>query len=262
MTRCPDYDALLVGRPADSEEDLLLIHAETCDACADALLDDGWDESPLAAALHDLREETCPPEVLAAVHRATATPRRASDRPSSAPTRRRAPRWGVFASTLAAALLVGVLGIRALGTGAPEPAGPVIAEAQPVEMPSPRPSTEAEAQVETPSADPTLATPVPSAEALMEVSTAAQPAAPRRTTPDSTERRTVPAPPPSVATPLPADAPVEQFADAPLPDSVAAARDDLQLAFALVGQAQRRAGGAVTHEVDRLSDALRRSDIF
>ncbi len=249
MTPCPDIDRLVdaaaAGLPGAAER--LDAHAATCAAClAEAeALDDGFDD-----ALACLRDETCPPEVLAAVFaevgtaaRARPAPLRSADRaarPAVRPVRRR-----VWAGVLAAAALV------ALATFWPRTEALLVAETTPAETHGTPPPT--------PNETPLTATPATTetpAEAPIAIET---PTAPRRarTVPRRATRRAAAPRPAPVAPSERLDLPdTPDLAVAPTPADSAAARQDLLLAFSIVARAQRSADAAVQTEMRRVSTAL------
>ncbi len=248
LTPCPDLDRLVddaaAGLPGAA--DRLDAHAMTCAAClaeADAL-DDGFGD-----ALACLRDETCPPEVLAAVFaevdapaRTRLTPHRAADRPArptASPARRR-----VWSGVLAAVALV------AVATFWPRPEAPLVAQRTPAEV---RETPAPDAIL--PAGPPAIAEPTVSTPAIAEPPAAPRPArsAPRRAT-----RRSAVSP--RAAAPVPAerlDPPdTPDLAETPTLADTVSARQDLLLALRIVGRAQRQADAAVQTEMQRVTTAL------
>ena len=252
---CPEIDRLVddaaAGRPGAAER--LDAHAAACAAClAEAEALDGAPNDDLGDALACLRDEACPPDVLAAVFAevgAIKAPRLAADRaalPTSRPARRR-----VWAGVLAAAALV------ALATLWPRPEAPAPLVAETI-----RPETPA---LETPArtlpdeTQPAEATPVetPRIEApRVEAPTPRAAPAARRPAPRRSPRRLAAprraAPQPDASDPT--DAP--DVAEAPTPADTATARQDLLLALRIVARAQQSADAAVQTEMQRVSSAL------
>ncbi len=254
VTPCPDIDRLVddaaAGVPGAAGR--LDAHAASCAACAAEAeaLDDGFGD-----AFACLREETCPPEVLAAVFaevgaRTRPAPPRAPDRdarPTARPARRR-----VWAGALTAAALV------ALVMFWPRTEAPLVAvatpavptETRPVEMP---PVETQPAESQSTEAQPAMAHVVTEpASTRRSVRTALRRArrradAPRASTPHDD------APAPAERLDLPNES---NIAETPTPADAAAARDELLLALRIVARAQRSADAAVQTEMQRVSSAL------
>ena len=256
---CPnrptDLDLLLAGEPTDAR---VREHAETCTACAS--------EVALArqidAALASRRTVTAPPEVIAAAlaevrrtptHRALAEARPATAGAASG-ARTSRPLWRTSAFAFAAVL---AFALAWTALRAPEPSTEtVVAEneaTEPLAEPTP---------VVTPADDPEVEPTAPEAEASETDTPEAAAPAPRRAAPRQRPRQPVPQPR-TPASPVDAEAaPDAAIAQndapeaAPTPEDIARARDDLQLAFALIGDAQRQAGRAVRAEGGALSTAI------
>ena len=224
---CTPREAYLDGSLSPKEVAAFEDHVATCEAC---LAPPFSDEE--RALLADLQAVTCPPDVLAAA--LAAVP---AGRPDRAPRRHVArrrvrPVWAGVAFAAALAVLVATWSLRQ-DSQAPPPFAD--AGSQPV-VPS----------VTAPPPAPPSPEPV--------VPEAAPPAPVQR---GASRPRTTP------ARPSPTPAPIAQVVPqepAP-PDSVAAARDELLVAFAIVAEAQDQAARATTEAladgVAHAADAIR-----
>ena len=234
-TPCTRLDDYLGGRLAPDAEAAFERHLADCDACEAA-------SAPLAADLRALADVACPPEVVTAALRAarqttppappTAStgrggPRRAApDRPAR--RARAGRRWMPVTLAVLGALVVAALALR----GGAEDTPPAVAE-----------------RVE-PRTAPDVPTPLETAPetAAPEVAQAAPPRpAPPTTVPDAAPPSATPPVEDSAAEADPAAPP-----DEPTAAEVEAAADDLRLAFALVGDVQRRADRALRDEAGAL----------
>lgn len=242
----PRLDAYLDGDLDAADHDRVRRHVEACAACA-AVVDA---ERQLAEAFVRARSVRAPEGLVAAAlaearkaeaaapARAAARPAPAADRaPTGPPARTRTPvlrRVVVLGCAVAAALV----STWALLDSAPDSA-PAVAERV---APAPAPLAD-DGPAEPPALPPQ--TP-PAAQAP-----AAPPAPPAAPAPPPAEPRPEEAP----DSPLVADAALDGE-DAPSPADVEQAKRELQLAFALVADAQRQAGRTVRAEAGTLSDAL------
>lgn len=248
---CPDLDTVLdAGFDAPAH---VRAHLATCPACAAEL----EAAAALAAGFAEMRAEAAPPALVDAALTAARSPatgprptsRRAPDRLARPSRPRRSLALLLAACALGMLMLAAGLWLRSPSSTPVSDAvaaRPAPTEAAP-ESPfsGPRPAAEAAAQEET---SPALAAlPAPGTGTARPAP--APPPAPRQAAPP--DEPAVPETPPRLETPV-----VELAAAAPLPDSVAAARDGALLAFSLVADAQRVAGRTITHEAERLGTAL------
>ncbi len=257
MTDCTRLDDYLDGRLSDADAQAFETHTLSCDACETALDATALDLSPLGDA-------TCPPAVVDAALRAA---RRAPDRGAARPSGRRR---SAFAGLALAAVLAVAIGVgldrdgptpeiaevtppaaadAALETATSDASTPdVVPDAITDELPQPE------------TADASAPTPTPPASAARPAPRAAQPRAaqPRAVRPLSS-------PAPARAAPEAAPAPdlaqaspdqTEPGETEPTSAEIAAARQEIALAFRLVADAQTRAGDVVRAEAGPLSTTL------
>ena len=237
---CPDLDAYLDGGLSDADARTVDTHAASCAACADELAI----ARRLSAEFASMRDETCPPDLVAEA--IAAAQRRAPDR---APARTAASRfarlnrWAIACVVLAA----GAIGLSRLIADrqlAPTPssAPDELAEVRPA--PAPEPTTSASEAMPQPAAERDARTSAPAS--------SLGPIARRETRPRAVALPPAVDPPPAVAPPPSADAPD------PAPDDaeIEQAQADLLLALALVADAQSHARSNVTHQLERAADAL------
>ncbi len=233
---CQTLAAYLDGRLSDADADAFEAHLADCETCAE-------DADDLSLALALLADEPCPPEVL---DRALAQARRrAPDREARPSARRRSAPWRLAVlPLLALAVAAAVWLVRPSEAPAPRELAASVDE-PPAAEPAAEPTAEPEAPETPPAVQPG---PIP-------------PAAPDASPAPRAPARVAPAPRRAPA-PAPAAVPEPDIAQAVPPDSVpadsvAAAKEELLYAFALVADAQDHAADAVADGVGRVSDAIR-----
>ena len=255
---CPDLEVYLDGDLPDADARAVETHVSSCASCADELAV----ARRIAAEFAALRDETCPPDLVASAIAAAQrrAPNRAPDRAASPAARRavRVNRWALACAVLA----VGAIGLSRLVADRPPPAEPApdtLAEVRPARPSAPPAAPDATA----PDAAAQEAT-TPDADAPRPEADAPRPA--RATPPAPPVRRALRAsapadPTPAVAADLDALAPLASDAEASAAD-VERAQADLLLALALVADAQTHARANVSHQLERAADALHDTPVF
>ena len=250
---CPDLEVYLDGDLPDADARAVETHVSSCASCADELAV----ARRIAAEFAALRDETCPPDLVASAIAAAQrrAPNRAPDRAASPAARRavRVNRWALACALLA----VGAIGLSRLVADRPPPAEPApdtLAEVRPARPSAPPAAPDATAPDAT----------TPDAAASRPEADAPRPA---RATPTvrRAPRASAPADPtPAVAADPDALAPLAADAEATAPDAadVERAQADLLLALALVADAQTHARANVSHQLERAADALHDTPVF
>ena len=240
---CLLRDDYLDGRLSEPDAQRFETHAADCDACDAALLADnlGLGDGLGLAALADV---TCPPEILAAVLPGS---RRAPDRPAAARPAARRTRGRLWLAPLGLA----VAAVAVFLMMPRDRAEPIASADDPTVIIAPD-SIQPELTDDGPEADEVAA----DAPLVDPAETAPTQAAPPRPAPR-------PTPPRVPARPSRSDSAPVQVAEAPpptepepTPEEIEAAARDLALAFAIVDDAQSRAGRTVREEVADLSSTL------
>lgn len=238
MTCSPhDLDAYLDGDLGPDQAARVREHAASCTTC-DAEINAA---RQLEAAFAQARSARVPSAVvaaaLAAARRSPARPPQAAERVATPSPKRR------FRAPVLALVAVVALATTWAIVEAPRPEAPVVAQNTAAPQTDPQAVTSPEPAVVLGPTQPEPA-PVPPPD------TAPPPTSTRR--PSDTDR-VAEGPDPQ---PLLAEAPASEKTPDPTPAEIEQAKDDLQLAFALIDDAQRQAARTIREESGPLTDAL------